>query len=188
MKQKQSKPVKKSRIVMIIICALVLLVGGGVTYAIYKQSKPDMVKSTSKSKTAQNDYSEGDDRQTDVGTGGSQGGATDNNGQQPSNPSGSDATISSDSGVITVKGIAANSLLTNGASLYGTSTAQGTVNFRVIDEDVGVLAQGTLQIVNGSFSGKLAFTPRANTGRLDVYTTSSLGDEENNIEIPVRFK
>lgn len=183
-----TKKSHKKRLLWLLVIITPLVVGA-VAYAYHQATKPKPAKTTSTAKTAQNNYHDGDNRPNDVGTGGtSQGGAIDNKGEAPSSPSGGGATITSDSGVITVKGIAANSLLSNGDALYGTSTSQGVVNFRVIDEEVGMVAQGTLQIVNGSFSGKLAFTPHANTGRLDVYTTNSMGEEENNLEIPVRFK
>jgi len=173
-----------------IIVALVLLIGGGTVGAIaYSKHKQPEAKTTSKSKTAQNDYTDGDNRQPVEGSGNAQGGAVDNRGDTTSTAP-STATVSSDNGIVTVAGIAKDGLLHSGDALRGTvadkSIAQ--VQFRIIDTEVGVLGQGQLAVVGGSFSGALSFTAHSDTGRVDVYTLDSMGSEINNVEIPVRFK
>lgn len=188
MRQKVTQPRKnKSKKKLIIIIAIVLALGAGI-FAYYQSKKPKPAETTSKSETAQSDYSGGRERPTDVPSGGAQGGATDNNGKPPASSNDPVPTTTSPNGTITVNGITANSLLKSGDTLYGASTVTGPINFRVIDEQSGVVAQGQLNVVNGSFSGKLQFTPRAETGRLDLYTTDKMGSEINNMEIPVRFK
>jgi hypothetical protein len=94
--------------------------------------------------------------------------------------------IVSQSGNITVKQPIANATLRNGNVLSGSSKLD-KVNFRLIDADVGVIAQGTLNVVNGNFSGTLSFTPHATAGRLDVFSTDSQGVELNEVQISVRF-
>lgn len=169
---------------------VVIIAAGGTAFAlIRKDETKETAKTTSPAKTAQDDYSEGDDRPTNgQSTGNNQGGATDNNGQAPADPGTTTGSVTSPSGVITVKNAANNMLLSPGSTLYGTAQGVSHVQFRVIDNEVGVLAQGTLQVVDGAFSGKLSFTPKTDSGRLDVFTVDSLGSEANNTEIPVRFK
>ncbi len=169
-----------------ILIMAVATVAGIFTYRHYHKSK--QAQTTSKSETAQSNYSGGAKRPTDVASGGNQGGAKDNNGKAPDTDNQPVPTTTSSGGAITVNGLASNSSLKSGDSLYGTTTVSGPVSFRVIDETDGVVAQGQLNVVNGSFSGKLSFTARSTTGRLDVYTTDSMGSEINNIEIPVQFK
>ena len=175
----------KKIIIMLIIVALVI--AGSIFW--YSQAhKAKRAETTSKSETAQSDYSDGRDRPTNIPTGGAQGGAKDNNGKPPSGTNEPVPTKTSPNGVITVNGITDNALIKSGDSLYGMTTAPGPINFRIIDQQSGVIAQGQLNVVNGSFSGKLEFTARSNSGRLDLYTTDAMGSEANNMEIPVRFK
>lgn len=181
---------KKSRKLFWVILLAVLLVGGGTAAAlVYHNKKQPEAKTTSTSKTAQDDYQGGDDRQPTQSSGNSQGGATDNRGDTtPTTPA--TPTVSSANGVVTVAGIAKDSLVNSGDVLRGTvtDTALTQVQFRVIDAEVGVIGQGQLSVVNGSFSGTLSFTPRSAEGRIDVYSLDSMGSEINTVEIPVRLK
>ncbi len=174
---------------MVILIIAVLLAAGLAGAFYYKKQHHNEAETTSPSKTAQSSYSGGKDRPANGGsTGNSQGGAIDNDGDSgTSTPS--EPTIPASTGKITVAGLASGGLLTSGMQLHGTTATDVTqVQFRVIDEEVGVLGQGQLKVVNGSFSGTLQFTPRSDTGRLDVYSFDTAGSEINNIEIPVRFK
>ena len=113
--------------------------------------------------------------------------ATDNQGANPSpstNPS--QWTVSS-SGIVTVKQPASNSLLKSGDNLFGSAKVS-QVQYRLIDNQVGVLAQGPLTVVGGNFSATLHFRPVASSGRLDVFSFDSQGAEVNEVQIPVRFQ
>lgn len=168
----------------------VIAVAGVVVYMTYFHGQ-DEAETTSTAKTAQSNYHSGRPRNTNgQSNGNSQGGATDNNGQTPTGsmtPGTADTT--SDTGVITVKGLAKDDTVKSGETITGTVTGNvSQVQFRVIDDEVGVIAQGMLKVVNGAFSGTLSFNSRSSTGRVDVFTFDSAGAEANNIEIPVQFK
>lgn len=188
MKQKLAPKRNKKKIYIAIIIA-VLLIGAGAAYAVYQSRKPKPAETTSTSKTAQSDYDDGKERPTNgqnIGT--NQGGAVDNKGDDNTSTPGEAKTVSS-TGMITVLGLSANSLLKNGDTLRGTTDKTvGTVQFRVLDESTGVVAQGALTVVDGAFSGTLHFNARSATGRIDIFNFDASGSEANNIEIPVRFK
>lgn len=113
------------------------------------------------------------------------GGPTDTNGQATANTN-SSQWITSTSGNITVEQPLANATIQSGTTLSGTAKVS-TVNYRVIDNTVGVISEGTLSVVNGKFSGNLNFTPHSSGGRLDVFSTAPNGAELNEIEIAVNF-
>lgn len=184
--QKPQRKQNKKLTVVLIVILVVLLAIGAVVY--YKKKNNHEAKTTSTSKTAQNDYNDGKERPTNGGsTGTSQGGATDNKGSEQK-PTPSESSISSENGAITVLGLAKDATLTDGFNLHGTANGVAVVQFRIIDENVGVIAQGPLSVVDGSFSGTLHFKAQSSTGRVDVFSFDSAGSEINNIEIPVRFK
>jgi hypothetical protein len=93
----------------------------------------------------------------------------------------------SQSGVITVKDPLQNATIASGASLVGSATAS-QVQYTLIDNDVGVISQGTVNVINGTFSASINFQSTATSGRLDVYTSDpTTGKEMNLVEIPVNF-
>lgn len=153
-------------------------------FAYVRAEKP--VETTSKSPTAQSDYSDGEERSSSKGSDSSQGGAIDTRGNDVS--SDGSGSITSESGVLTVYKPGNNAELASGTVVSGKATGVSKVQYRLLDDAVGVIAQGSLEVVNGSFSGKLQFNTKAQTGRLDIFTFSSSGVENDNIEIPVRFK
>lgn len=108
------------------------------------------------------------------------GGATDTHGVTPS--TNSSQWTSSASGIVTVKSPAPSSTLQNGDTLSGSSSAS-EINYRLSDNKVGVIAQGTLSVFKGNFSGVLHFTPHGTGGRLDVFTTDDMGVEYNEVQI-----
>ena len=113
--------------------------------------------------------------------------ATDNQGAVPNSSSNSSYWTTSTSGLVTVKQPGANSVLGSGAALYGSAKVS-QVQYRLIDNQVGVLAQGPLNVVGGNFSATLHFRPIASSGRLDVFSFDSQGAEVNEVQIPVRFQ
>lgn len=117
------------------------------------------------------------------------GAATDTNGSASSTTSISQWTVSQ-SGQLTVKQPSKNTVLKNGDSLIGsTSAAVSQVQYRLIDDVTGVLAQGALSVSNGNFSGSLNFQPGSSSGRLDVFTTDGNGGpEQNEVQIPLSFR
>jgi len=94
--------------------------------------------------------------------------------------------IVSQSGNITVKQPLTNSTLQSGAVISGSANV-GQVTFRLIDNQVGVIDQGVLNVSDGNFSGALYFQSHASTGRLDIFSTEPNGEEINEIQISVNF-
>lgn len=145
----------------------------------------EKAQTTSTAPSAQESFDQGGDRTPATSTR-NEGSASDTGSVTGSLPPESQWTRSS-SGVITAYSPAANEVVTSGASFSGASTAD-TVYFRLIDTASGVIAQGPLSVVDGTFSGKLQFSTTAADGRLDLYTATADGVESNNIEIPIRFR
>jgi hypothetical protein len=94
--------------------------------------------------------------------------------------------ITSKSGVITLKQPIANSTLQDGVIISGSASVS-QVNFRLIDNTVGVIDQGTLNVVNGNFSGILHFQSKATSGQLDVFSTGPNAIEINEIQVSINF-
>jgi hypothetical protein len=61
------------------------------------------------------------------------------------------------------------------------------VQYTLIDNNVGVISQGTIPVVNGNFSATIDFSPTATAGRLDVFTTDANGKEINEVQLQVNF-
>jgi hypothetical protein len=117
-----------------------------------------------------------------------QGSATDENGKVPtsgvsSNPS---DWSTSPSGVIVLKSPESGSTFASGDTITGTSSVD-PVQYRLIDNQVGVIDQGQLNVVNGVFTATIDFQSTAPNGQLDIYSTDSSGKELNEIQIPVNF-
>lgn len=112
-------------------------------------------------------------------------GATDTNGQSGT-ATNSSQWITSTSGNITVEQPIANATFASGDTLSGTAKVS-SVNFRLIDNSVGVISEGSLNVVNGKFSGKINFTPHSSGGQLDVFSTDANGAEINEIQIAIKY-
>ena len=115
----------------------------------------------------------------------SNGSSTDTGGTSTATTSASQ-WITSTSGAITLKQPVANSTLLDGAIISGSATVP-QVNIRLIDNSVGVIDQGTLDVVNGNFSGILHFQSKASSGQLDVFSTGPNAVELNEIQVTVNF-
>lgn len=115
-----------------------------------------------------------------------QGGAVDKNGQSSSTPTDSSQWSTSTSGLLTLKTPVKNANFKSGDSIYGAASS-GPVQFRLIDNQVGVIAQGSINVVNGNFSAVASFKAYGSGGRLDVFNTDSNGKEINEVQVPVSF-
>lgn len=120
-------------------------------------------------------------------------GNTSNQSIQPSNttavPPKSQWTTSS-SGTITLQQPYPNATIQSGSIISGTiqSSSIHTVNFILTDNAVGQIAQGSLSVVNGKFSGSLNFTSHSSSGTLQVYSPNPTnGAEENIINFDVKY-
>jgi hypothetical protein len=126
-----------------------------------------------------------DDKSSQTSNSASQGGAIDNQGAGTAQTPSSQWT-SSESGAITLYSPTASSTLRSGGIISGTAKV-GTVQYRLVDDQVGVLAQGSLSVVNGKFSGTLQFTPHSSSGKLSVFSFNGSGAEINRIEISLKL-
>ncbi|HET9174013.1 MAG TPA: hypothetical protein VFN56_01885 [Candidatus Saccharimonadales bacterium] len=116
-----------------------------------------------------------------------QGGAIDTNGQQPANTPDSSHWMTSASGNITLQQPYNNQTIQSGAPISGLAKVS-SVQFVLTDDTVGLIAQGSLNVVNGQFSGTLHFTAHASHGKIEVYSPNpETGAEENIISAEVNF-
>jgi len=177
---------KKSRIIFVVIVFLAVLFGF-LGYLYWKSQQTNIsnnAETTSKQPSAQSTFT-GAGKKEIVQSNKNEGVVTDTGGNISTLPP-SSGWSSSTSGVITVYSPAKNSLLSSGQTLSGKSTAE-RVSFRLMDSVSGVIAQGSIGVVNDKFSGTFSFVTSAKDGRLDLFTTDNSGVESNVVEIPVRF-
>lgn len=118
----------------------------------------------------------------------SQGTTNDKNGQVSSSGISSNSSnwATSASGAIILKLPVRNTVFRSGDIITGTSNVD-PIQYRLVDNQVGVIAQGRLNVVNGDFSATVNFTPHSTSGQLDVFNTNSNGVEYNEIQIPVNL-
>lgn len=112
-----------------------------------------------------------------------QGYAVDNNGISKT-PQGATNPKKSASGSLVVNVPADNSSLSNGFDIDGSSQIS-PVNYRLIDDQLGVISQGVLSVTDKNFGGKIYFSKHSSSGRLDIYNTDQNGREVNEVQIKV---
>jgi Flp pilus assembly protein TadG len=183
---KNKKSISKKRI--IIASVLIVLFGSGIafSYMYYHQNSNQIAKTTSTTPTAQSNYTKGDNRQNANSNTVTQGGAIDNSGKTSSTSEQSQWKVS-DSGVITLKQPLSGSTLKSGDELSGAATLD-KVQYRLVDNQTGVIAQGALNVVNGNFSGTLQFRAQSGSGILVIYSFDGQSREINRVEIPVTLQ
>lgn len=199
--RKERKKTRHSKRRIVTIVMIVLLLGAAVLFVLEKtnttsffsftnEDKASEAHTTSDLPSARPDYNGGAAAEENKDPGNTinenQGSAVikDGNGAPSSDTSN---PIKSSTGEITVYLPHANSSLATGQEISGTSSLS-SVQYRLIDSVSGVIATGTLKVVNGNFSGNLSFNTSANEGRLDIFATRADASEFSNVEIPVRFK
>lgn len=142
---------------------------------------PNTSSSNSTSKSSQTT-----NKTVTTNTGVNKGTSTDNNGVSPIVSTDSSKWTVSTSGLLTVKSPLQNSKITSGVNLSGIASVN-QIQYRLIDDQVGVISQGIINVVNGSFSANINFVPHSTSGRLDVFNTDSNGREINEVQIKVVF-
>jgi hypothetical protein len=178
--KKRSSPLKKVSVSVLVV----LLFTGGI-YLVHRHYEKPEAKTTSKAVTAQNNFTGGKKRSTSSGDA-SQGGATDNHGKTTTLTTNQSQWAISASGDITLESPIANGTMQTGYTIEGTAKVS-LVQYRLVDANTGVIAQGSLNVVNGAFSGTLQFQSHATTGQLDIFSYNSSDVEINNINLPVKF-
>jgi hypothetical protein len=187
---KNKKRMKYKRILILPIL-IVVAVGVFLAWRAYRPTSPSAavtkqpVTATTPKQPAPADETAKSDKQVAGPSTLTQGAATDTHGAAATNTDSSTWTVAA-SGNITVKSPAANATLSSGSVLSGSATLK-QVEYRLIDDQVGVIAQGPLTVTNGNFSGTLSFTSKAKTGRLDVFGSAANGAETDEVQIPIKF-
>lgn len=182
---------KKAPIIIASVIGLILLLGllewAGVIDII--KSTPKIIttdtETTSEQESAQTDFTGQKDKDA-TRLDKEEGIVTDNKGAISDTPPANQWSVS-ESGLIKVYSPARNSLLGRGDILAGEARSE-TVSFRLIDDVSGVIANGTLAVTGGKFSGTFDFVSSGQSGRVDVFNADDKGLESNIVEIPVRFK
>lgn len=117
-----------------------------------------------------------------------EGTATDKNGQVPSGVSSDPSQWStSSSRLITVKAPLRNSTFKSGDIVTGSTSVSDTVQYRLVDDQQGVIAQGSISVVNGNFTASIEFNHYGNGGNLDIFTIDQNGRETNEVQILLKF-
>jgi len=115
-----------------------------------------------------------------------QGTPTDKNGSSTNNLPSSDQWLTSASGVITVKLPTSNTTFKSGDTMTGSAKVD-QVQYILIDNQAGVVSQGPVKVVNGTFTAAINFKAYGDSGRLDVFTTEPNGKEINLVQVPLKF-
>jgi type II secretory pathway pseudopilin PulG len=180
---------EKGIVVLLLFLIVLSLIG---SYWFIKRDRNRMVqdlsvKTTSTAPTAQADFTDGNERSQNT-TNPDKGNVNveDNQGSIPQNIS-SNQPLTSEDKQISVLSPQRSQVLMNGDQIAG-NTNIGSIQYRIIDSISGVIASGTLQVVNSKFSAKLTFTSNAKEGRIDIFSVQDDGRETSSVEIPVRFK
>lgn len=185
MKTKKSIFIKKHKVDIIVAAALLAIAVAILLFILFRQNKP--VSDTSQTTNSNNSSTTDSTTHTQSASSGSQGGAIDTGGTTTVTDTPQNGWTAADSGNIVVHSPAANSVLSNGNTIYGTALTD-VVNYRLVDNDSGVVAQGQLSVVNGTFSGILRFRPLSTQGTITFFSfNQSTGAEENRVKINVRF-
>lgn len=188
--KKRSK-IQRSTLVLLGVLALVIVLTltvlsltGKIHFFGGEDSSKNTAQTTSKVPSAQSDFSGGSERSTAT-TNKTEGIVEDTQGNSTVDTSSEQWTKSQD-GSLVVYAPYSSKLLASGDILSGVSNGS-RVSYRLIDNISGQIAQGSLQVVNGRFSGVFEFSTKATEGQVDVFNQASDGTETNNVSIPVRF-
>ncbi len=168
---------------------VIVLIGGGVILYVQHHNKknPNLAASKNNHVTVKATPSTPTQHQqsTDNSTG--QGGIVDQKGRVGGSLPPPSQWVSSTSGNIILQQPSANTIVRSGDTLSGTAKVS-TVHFILKDSSVGLIAQGSLSVVNGKFSGTLEFTPHSKKGSLEVYYPNPQnGAEEDIIDVNVSY-
>lgn len=106
--------------------------------------------------------------------------------QEPDNTEENDGLVS-DEGDITLIEPKENTLLESGSTIEGRANVE-RVHYRLIDDNIGVVATGSISVVDGKFSGIFEFDSNGTEGRLDIFSELESGAETNVIEVPVKLQ
>jgi hypothetical protein len=182
----KSLNIKTKYLISIALIMGILFVG-----FIYFKPKPEIPRqpiptATIKNLPAQPNPASGD-KNVQSATGSTKGTAKDLHGQ-PSNNASTDPSnwAQSKSGNLTLKQPLSGGLISDGANVTGSANV-GKVQYRLIDDQSGVISQSSINVVDGNFAATISYQHKGSTGRLDVFSTNPDGTEINEVQIPVKF-
>ncbi len=190
MKTRNQRASSRKRLIIALIIIVILFVLAGLAYYLYQkkhQTKISPAPTPTITQLPKQPASNNGEKKPTTPNTVNDGTATDNNGQisEPISSSPSQWT-SSASGLVTVKKPIAGEVVTNGFELAGTAKVS-KLQYRLLDNEVGVISRGFINVVSGNFSVNVSFSPHSKAGRLDVFTTDDNGVESNEVQINVRF-
>lgn len=185
----------KRKIIIICVAAIAVVAVAGASYLYYDRTREpsQTVKATAANKHSDtNTKGSSEDKDNPkaptVSTSANQGTAKDANGQSNTPIATTPAQwATSESQIITLKLPVAQMTFKPGDSLAGSAVGLREVQYRLIDNKVGVIAQGYLSVVDGNFAGTMQFKAHDTTGRLDVFSTNDSGAEINEVQVPINF-
>lgn len=94
--------------------------------------------------------------------------------------------VTSESKAITVKSPLAQATLASGFELNGSATVD-KIQYRLIDNNAGVISQGFIKVVDGNFAAAISFQSKGSSGRLDVYSSDGNDREINEVQLAVKL-
>lgn len=187
------KIVNKKKYLSLFLLVLGIAIAVAIYFALHNQiikpsySTNTTAQTTSSQRSAQSDFSQGDDSKKVNTSPRNEGTISQDSNQQAPATSADKWSSSQDGSTIVVFNPTKSQVLESGHILNGTANTP-TVDFRLIDDVSGVIASGSLAVNNGKFQGIFNFSTKAKNGQLDLFTSSHDGVESNNVSIPVRFK
>ncbi len=181
--KKQSK--SRSRTPMLVLLALVLLAGGVFAYFQLTGNDDSVANDEPESIVADPEFSDGTDREPAT-TPARDGTIREDDGSDDESSDNTAEPITSDSGNISVTSPQPNDQLSSGDRLTGNASVS-QVQYRLIDNNMGVIASGSLSVTDGQFSGRFEFNSQGSEGRLDIFSYDEDGIERDQVEIDVRL-
>ncbi len=182
----RSKPSRHRRKLVALLVLLLLAAGGAYAYHRHN-AKPAYVAPIAKTGDPAKAKSTGEKITPTSGSiSTNQGGAVDKQGAGTATTDPSQWTTSS-SGAITLQQPVSGGTVKSGDSLRGTAKID-TVEYRLVEDTIGVIAQGSLNVVDGKFSGVLQFKSHGHAGDLKIFSFDpSTGAEINHADIRVAY-
>ena len=171
--------------IFLAIIAVGLIVFG---FFIVKRNSPrvsPVPKSTIK-QLPQQPISNNGEKKIASSSGVNQGTSTDKQGEASPNTS-PNQWIKSASGLLTVKQPVSGEVIKSGFILSGSANLD-KVQYRLIDDQRGVVSQGFINVVSGNFSASISFPTYGENGRLDVFSSDPEGREINEVQVEVKLK
>lgn len=114
---------------------------------------------------------------------------TDGTGVVDSNGSGDEPIsdgVSSSSGNITLYSPSQGETLSSSIAVKGSAKVN-SVYYRMKDNINGVIGQGELTVVNGTFGGELRIHTEASSGSFEIYSLDQQGREINHVKVNIKY-